>query len=239
MSNLYILSISLILLLLTSGCRGIKATDFQQIDYGVACSIVCALISVICVIICLITLNRTKHIKKSIQKNPSKDNKEKTSSGDDKRISELESKIIFLDKSLKEYKKVLYNHSHPSNENVNRPSNNTSPSNNNAKEQGSSNQVQLPQRFFLKAIDGEKLAPAQSEDSAHYCAWKEKDTICFKFIATNVQKAINNRSSIIEPFCEISSDSKNPDGASDIKVLKDGKLDKDNSVIDKVLIKYV
>lgn len=94
---------------------------------------------------------------------------------------------------------------------------------------------------WLKVVDGGKLALVESADSAYYRAWTNKNGIIyFEFYCSSSRKgkAINNRTSLIEPFCEIQKGSVEPDLAKEIVVKKQGVLNNDYSVNSKVKIQY-
>lgn len=91
---------------------------------------------------------------------------------------------------------------------------------------------------WLKVVDGGKLAIASSPDTAIYRAWESKGGLLFEFYCSKTAKAINNRASVIEPFCEVDNTMVDPDEAKDVIVKQCGKLTKDLSLVTKVLIQY-
>ena len=51
-------------------------------------------------------------------------------------------------------------------------------------------------------------------------------------------KAINNRTSVIDPFCEVQTNGIDPDQAKSVNVKKPGSLSSDFQVLTKVIIQY-
>lgn len=92
--------------------------------------------------------------------------------------------------------------------------------------------------IWLKVIDGGKLTISQSSDTAIYRAWENEDALFFEFSCLRTGKAINNRTSVIEPFCDIEDSTIDPDSAKEVIVKKFGKLAKDLSLIQKIIIQY-
>lgn len=92
--------------------------------------------------------------------------------------------------------------------------------------------------IWLKVIDGGKLTISQSPDTAIYRAWENEGELFFEFSCLRTGKAINNRTSVIEPFCDIEDSTIDPDSAKEVIVKKFGKLAKDLSLIRKIIIQY-
>lgn len=92
--------------------------------------------------------------------------------------------------------------------------------------------------IWLKVIDGGKLTISQSPDTAIYRAWENEGELFFEFSCLRTGKAINNRTSVIEPFCDIEDSAIDPDSAKEVIVKKFGKLAKDLSLIQKIIIQY-
>lgn len=93
---------------------------------------------------------------------------------------------------------------------------------------------------MFMSVKENKLKPVETGEVAYYKAWETECGINFIFANDEkMKKAINNRSSIIEPFCEKVEDSKKPEDADRIIVVESGVLDKDYNVINKVKIKYL
>ena len=74
---------------------------------------------------------------------------------------------------------------------------------------------------------------------AYYRAWKEKEKIKFEFVNSDrTKKAINNRSTFIEPFCNKTEESKLPDESDFIETITPGILNDDYTVNVKAVIRY-
>ena len=99
-------------------------------------------------------------------------------------------------------------------------------------------QAETREYIWLKAVDGGKLSIAQSADVAMYRAWKSNDIYAFEFCCAKTGKAINNRTSVIDPFCEIQTNGIDPDQAKSVNVKKPGSLSSDFQVLTKVIIQY-
>ena len=99
-------------------------------------------------------------------------------------------------------------------------------------------QAETREYVWLKAVDGGKLSIAQSADVAMYRAWKSNDIYAFEFCCAKTGKAINNRTSVIDPFCEIQTNGIDPDQAKSVNVKKPGSLSSDFQVLTKVIIQY-
>lgn len=91
---------------------------------------------------------------------------------------------------------------------------------------------------WLKVVDGGKLAITSSLDTAIYRAWESNGGLSFEFCCSKIAKAINNRASVIDPFCDVDNTMVNPDVAKDVVVKQCGKLTKDLSLVTKILIQY-
>ena len=73
----------------------------------------------------------------------------------------------------------------------------------------------------------------------YYRAWRERDRIKFEFVNSDrTKKAINNRSTFIEPFCNKTEESKFPDESDFIEAITPGILNDDYTVKEKALIRY-
>ena len=60
----------------------------------------------------------------------------------------------------------------------------------------------------------------------------------FEFCCAKTGKAINNRTSVIDPFCEVQTNGIDPDQAKSVNVKKPGSLSSDFQVLTKVIIQY-
>lgn len=90
----------------------------------------------------------------------------------------------------------------------------------------------------LTVTDG-NLTIASTSQVSYYRAWIIDDDIFYEFYSDKTAKAINNRSVIIEPFCEKDSASIPADQASHIETTLYGFLNKDYSVKTKTIIKFI
>jgi len=73
----------------------------------------------------------------------------------------------------------------------------------------------------------------------YYRAWKERERIKFEFVNSDrTKKAINNRSTFIEPFCNKTEESKFPDESDFIETITPGILNDDYTVKEKAVIRY-
>jgi len=90
----------------------------------------------------------------------------------------------------------------------------------------------------LTVTDG-NLTIASTSKASYYRAWEIDDDIFYEFYSDKTAKAINNRSVIIEPFCEKDPTSVPADQASNIETILYGFLNKDYSIKTKTIIKFV
>ncbi len=73
----------------------------------------------------------------------------------------------------------------------------------------------------------------------YYRAWKEREKIKFEFVNSDrTKKAINNRSTFIEPFCNKTEESKFPDESDFIETITPGVLNNDYTVKEKAVIRF-
>lgn len=92
----------------------------------------------------------------------------------------------------------------------------------------------------LSIQSGGKLKQAEVGDVVYYRAWQEKGKLYFVFVnSERTLKAINNRTTIIEPFCDNVGSMKSPDNADSIEVVKEGVLDDNFLILERVKIKYI
>lgn len=92
--------------------------------------------------------------------------------------------------------------------------------------------------IYLTVLEG-PLVEARPEHIVYYKAWREKGKLLFEFVNNDkTKKAINNRTSIIEPFCEKVESSKSPDDSEMITTISPGLLNDDYTVRDKAKIEY-
>lgn len=90
----------------------------------------------------------------------------------------------------------------------------------------------------LTVTDG-NLTIASPSQVSYYRAWEIDGDMFYEFYSDKTAKAINNRSVIIEPFCEKDPASIPADKASHIETTLYGFLNKDYSVKTKTIIKFV
>ena len=94
-------------------------------------------------------------------------------------------------------------------------------------------------KINLTVLEG-PLVEAGPEHAVYYKAWREGSRLLFEFVNNDrTKKAINNRTSIIEPFCEKVETSKSPDDSERIKTCEPGVLNEDYSIRVKAKIEYV
>lgn len=92
--------------------------------------------------------------------------------------------------------------------------------------------------IYLTPLEG-PLVEAGPEHAVYYRAWRKDGKFYFEFVNNDrTKKAINNRTSIIEPFCEKVESSKSPDDSEMIATITPGLLNDDYTVIDKAKIEY-
>ncbi len=94
--------------------------------------------------------------------------------------------------------------------------------------------------IFLKAVD-RKLVESDAS-SSYYRAWEYGNVLYYEFHCdrTRIQKAINNRSVLVEPFSVKDGSSIEVDESTDILTTKPGRLDPESyEIIEKAIIKYV
>lgn len=94
--------------------------------------------------------------------------------------------------------------------------------------------------IFLKAAD-RKLVESDVS-SSYYRAWIYENVLYYEFHCdrTRIQKAINNRSVLVEPFSVKDGSSIEVDESTDILTTKPGRLDPESyEIIEKAIIKYV
>ena len=93
--------------------------------------------------------------------------------------------------------------------------------------------------LYLKVGVGGILKNLQTPDRANYRAWRCNGILYFEFYSINEEKkAINNRTSIIEPFCDIDNGTIDPDSANYVETKEFGILNDDFTINKKTIIKY-
>lgn len=93
---------------------------------------------------------------------------------------------------------------------------------------------------FLKISD-EHLVEAMVNQQSYYRKWEFKGKYYYDFFCdpTKIGKAINNKSVIVEPFCDKDTSSVPYDEAVSIETVSFGEIGSDNSIIKKAIIKYI
>lgn len=92
--------------------------------------------------------------------------------------------------------------------------------------------------FLEISFEGELV---RSDSISYYRAWQLNNILYYEFFCdkSEIAMTINNRSSLLAPFCNIDSSSENPDRANSICSIKPGILDKNSyTVIEKTIIKF-
>lgn len=98
-----------------------------------------------------------------------------------------------------------------------------------------------PERIYVNlTIRDSRLVKAEGNDKTYYRTWLENGKLYFELVELErIQKVINNRFTIIEPFCDNSYDSNLPDESTQICVMQPGELNSEYNVIKKMIIKYL
>lgn len=92
--------------------------------------------------------------------------------------------------------------------------------------------------YNLTVQDG-KLIEANTEQAIYYKMWNEGNKNFFVFVNNErTKKAINNRTIIIEPFCDEVNSSKDPDKSNFVDVCKPGVITNNFTVVEKIKIQY-
>ena len=100
------------------------------------------------------------------------------------------------------------------------------------------NKLKTTNNIYLTVLEG-PLVEAAPEHAVYYKAWKNKGNIYFEFVNNDrTKKAINNRTSIIDPFCDKVESSKSPDNSEMVSTITPGLLNDDYSVLEKAKIEY-
>lgn len=179
----------------------------------------------------------TKKQLKRVEKYEEKvDDLEKKNSELDKKVKELTNQIEILRKDIRAIQEKNTNSSPNA-------SGNPSPiSNNVATKEKTNGQNEHPIVISYERLtiggDG-NLIHCEEGHQVYYKAWKEGERIKFEFVNNDrTKKAINNRSTYIEPFCNKIEDSKLPDESNYIDTITPGILNNDYSVKEKAVIRY-
>ena len=95
-----------------------------------------------------------------------------------------------------------------------------------------------PDYKFLTVTNG-KLTVTSVDKGYYYRAWSENGNCYFEFFSNKPSKAINNRSVIIEPFCDKASSSVAADQASSVESCRPGTLNSDYTLNTKTTIRFI
>jgi hypothetical protein len=92
---------------------------------------------------------------------------------------------------------------------------------------------------YLAVSDG-RLVPCAVGQTPYYHYWEYEGKFYYEFFCdpSKVAKAVNNRSVIIDPFCQKDSDSVNVDKSKSMKIVEFGELDENINIITKSIISY-
>lgn len=161
----------------------------------------------------------------------------------EKRNSELEKKVKELTNQLENLRKDIRAIQDNSTKSSSNASGNPSPissSDANKKKPNNINDRPIACLYERLTIGGDgNLIHCEEGYPVYYRAWKERERMYFEFVNSDrTKKAINNRSTFIEPFCNKIEDSKLPDESDFIDTITPGVLNDDYTVKEKAVIKY-
>ena len=90
------------------------------------------------------------------------------------------------------------------------------------------------------AVSEGRLVPCALGQTSYYHYWEYEGRRFYEFYCEPFKfaKAVNNRSVILDPFCQKDSDSVCEDLSKSIKIIEFGELDKNLSIISKSIISY-
>lgn len=253
-----------LLQVLISACNNVASQNIKNVGTETLLLISC-LICALCVCVCIFCLLRIKNLFNHGDISDSYNEHNTTNSGMyvyKKNIETIEAingykglvnRVILLEGEVKKMKMKLEKHNddtkarhsnYGNTKNFSFGNENKQKTTDQAKKQSVKKAVEIipkpnnSQYLYLKVVDGGRLANAQNEDNAYYRAWTYNGILYFEFSASKVMKAINNRTSVIEPFCDIINGTVEPDNASVVNVKAYGKLNMDYTIIEKVKIEY-
>lgn len=94
--------------------------------------------------------------------------------------------------------------------------------------------------FIELAVSDGKLVQCNPGQTPYYHCWEYEGKLYYKFNSEDAKaaKAINNRSVIIDPFCQKDSKSVPVDSATAFITLEYGEMDSNYNIIHKSLIKF-
>lgn len=95
-------------------------------------------------------------------------------------------------------------------------------------------------KFSDLAVSGGHLVPCAIGQTPYYRCWEYEGTLYFEFYcdASKTPKALNNRSVILDPFCQKDNDSVSVDSAKTLTTLEYGVMDSNCNIISKSLVKF-
>ena len=161
----------------------------------------------------------------------------------EKKNSEMEKKVKELTKQLEELRKDIGTIQERATKSSPSASENPSPvssciSNKRKANNGNSHPVAISYERLTLGGDG-NLVHCEKGYPVYYQAWRECERIKFEFVNSDrTKKAINNRSTFIEPFCNKTEESKFPDESDFIETITPGILNDDYTVKEKAVIRY-
>lgn len=93
---------------------------------------------------------------------------------------------------------------------------------------------------YMKPLEGKLVEISNMHQTSYYRSWKEDGKRYYEFSCKekDVSMAINNRGSLIDPFCIKSPDSVNPDEAKKVETISPGIMDESYSITKKTTVKY-
>jgi FtsZ-interacting cell division protein ZipA len=94
--------------------------------------------------------------------------------------------------------------------------------------------------FTYYTVSDGKLVVASTGQSVYYRAWNQDGKRYYQFFceSNRINKAINNHSSVIDPFCAKTEDSAEYDLATDVITDECGQLDANDNILTKTVIKF-
>lgn len=157
--------------------------------------------------------------------------------------SELKKKVKELTKQLEELRKDIRTIEERDAKSSSNASENPSPvsgstSNKRKANKEISHPIAISYERLTLGWDG-NLIHCEEGYPVYYQAWRERERIKFEFVNSDrTKKAINNRSTFIEPFCNKTEKSKFPDESDFIETITPGILNDDYTVKEKAVIRY-
>ena len=179
----------------------------------------------------------TKKQLKRIEKYEEKvDNLEKKNTELEKRVKELSNQLEALRKEIKTIQEQSTKTSPSASGNPSPVSSSIA----NKRKANNENSRPITVTYERLTLGGEgNLIHCEEGYPVYYRAWREHERIKFEFVNSDrTKKAINNRSTYIEPFCNKTEESKFPDESDSIETITPGILNDDYTVKEKAVIRY-